>query len=193
MAMTAQLWSISALAVEFNLDRRTAAKRIESIAPAGELNGKPAWRLRDVAGVLTSDKSPAPPRPPAEIPACFTRLAHLNPIDQAATFAMQELIYRTHALTAIMAVAAGAECKVAYAAANATTLAMMQAAGEIAQETGIQPLAQDRGADIWQPDSIQQPDWQALACQAGEQVDVQSWQAWTAKRFTGETPQEASV
>lgn len=45
----ARLWSISALAEEFGVDRRTVKRRLEGIPPAGETNGHPAWRLRDVA------------------------------------------------------------------------------------------------------------------------------------------------
>lgn len=45
----ARLWSINALAEEFGIDRRTVKKRLEGIPPAGETNGHPAWRLRDVA------------------------------------------------------------------------------------------------------------------------------------------------
>ncbi|WP_371364904.1 DUF1441 family protein [Pseudomonas sp. QL9] len=43
------MWSISALAEEFGVDRRTVKRRVEGIPPAGETNGYPAWHLRDVA------------------------------------------------------------------------------------------------------------------------------------------------
>jgi hypothetical protein len=42
MAMTARLWSISALAVELGIDRRTAASRLRHVPPDGRLNGSPA-------------------------------------------------------------------------------------------------------------------------------------------------------
>lgn len=59
MAMTRTLWSISALAVEFDLDRRTVAKRINHIKHASK-DGEPRqWFLADVVGVLTN-------QPPAE-------------------------------------------------------------------------------------------------------------------------------
>lgn len=47
MAMTPGLWSLSALAVELDLDRRTVAKRLRDVPPAGEVRGKPAWHLAD--------------------------------------------------------------------------------------------------------------------------------------------------
>jgi hypothetical protein len=55
MAMTAGLWSISALAVEFGLDRRTVAARMRDVAPAGRIGAHAAWRLRDVAPILVRD------------------------------------------------------------------------------------------------------------------------------------------
>ncbi len=53
MSMTRKLWSLSGLAVEFDIDRRAVARRIDGIAPAGEIKGKPAWRLADLAPMLT--------------------------------------------------------------------------------------------------------------------------------------------
>jgi hypothetical protein len=53
MSMTRKLWSLSALAVEFEMDRRAVARRIDGIAAAGEIEGKPAWHLADVAPLLT--------------------------------------------------------------------------------------------------------------------------------------------
>ncbi|MDT8328524.1 MAG: hypothetical protein RQ750_14260 [Roseovarius sp.] len=53
MAMRSGLWSISAIATEFGMDRRTVAKRLEGIDPAGEKSGHSAWRLADVISALT--------------------------------------------------------------------------------------------------------------------------------------------
>lgn len=52
MAMTKQLWSLSALAVEFGMDRRAVARRIDGIPPAGKLRKADAWHLEDVAALL---------------------------------------------------------------------------------------------------------------------------------------------
>lgn len=52
MSMTRKLWSLSALATEFGLDRRAVARRIDGINPAGEIQGNPAWHLADVAPAL---------------------------------------------------------------------------------------------------------------------------------------------
>ena len=53
MSMTPKPWSISALATEFELDRRTVAARIKNILPCGERAGHAVWKLADVAPALT--------------------------------------------------------------------------------------------------------------------------------------------
>ena len=53
-AMTSRHWSISGLSVEFGLDRRTIAKRINHISPVGVEAGSPVWALSDVAPVLAA-------------------------------------------------------------------------------------------------------------------------------------------
>lgn len=53
MAMLRRLWSVSALATEMGIDRRTMAKRLENIPAAGEAQkGRPGWRLTDVIVAL---------------------------------------------------------------------------------------------------------------------------------------------
>ena len=45
MAMQKQLWSLNALAVELNKDRRTVAKTLDGIPPDGLVSGNRAWFL----------------------------------------------------------------------------------------------------------------------------------------------------
>ena len=63
MSMTPQLWSISALAVELGMDRRTIAKRIAHVKAAGETAAGKQYRLADVIRAMTdaaaADKAPA--------------------------------------------------------------------------------------------------------------------------------------
>lgn len=66
MAMTRKLWSISALATEFNIDRRTAAGRIADIPPAGKVRGHDAWRLADVVDALLPRPAGPPPGAPRD-------------------------------------------------------------------------------------------------------------------------------
>ena len=60
--MQPQLWSVSALANELALDRRTVAKRLVGVPPAGERSGNSVWRLSDALPALTEGRrSEAPP------------------------------------------------------------------------------------------------------------------------------------
>jgi len=49
MAMTAEMWSISGLAVELDMDRRTVAKRLEGVEPAGRRGRAKLFRMADAA------------------------------------------------------------------------------------------------------------------------------------------------
>lgn len=51
MAMTPQEWTVSALAVEFGLDRRTAAKRLAGVKPC-QAGKRPRYRMVDAAPAL---------------------------------------------------------------------------------------------------------------------------------------------
>ena len=42
----AELWSLSRLADEFELDRRTVKKRLDGVRPCGQVRGNPAWTLK---------------------------------------------------------------------------------------------------------------------------------------------------
>lgn len=183
MAMTAKLWSISALATEFDLDRRTVAKRINGIAPAGDLSGKPAWRLADVAGPLTGrgDAPPAKPAPPT--PPGFERLAGLPALDQIATFALLEMTYRAPAQAAVLAVGAGADFATAYGLRKALILALSQLAADTARTCDLQPLAGNPDASLFDMAAFDDCDWHALAEMSGETVDLLAWDRHATQRF----------
>ena len=51
-ARPGQLWSINALADEFELDRRTVKKRLADVAPADRVSGHPVYRLAEAAPAL---------------------------------------------------------------------------------------------------------------------------------------------
>jgi hypothetical protein len=55
MAMQAQLWTMSGLAVELGWDRRTVAMRCSKVPPAGEINGAKAWKIADVIRYAMND------------------------------------------------------------------------------------------------------------------------------------------
>ena len=46
------LWSVNALALEFDMDRRTVTQVLRTVSPAGRLKGHPAWHLREAAATL---------------------------------------------------------------------------------------------------------------------------------------------
>jgi len=52
MATKPQLWSISGLARELGLDRRTVAKRLEDVTPAAGIGRSARFRLADAAGAI---------------------------------------------------------------------------------------------------------------------------------------------
>ncbi|PVE22303.1 hypothetical protein DC522_21720 [Microvirga sp. KLBC 81] len=63
MAMQKQLWSLSALAVELNRDRRTVAKALDGISPDGLVAGNRAWHLQTALKALNlGDPAPAASR-----------------------------------------------------------------------------------------------------------------------------------
>ena len=61
MAMTPRTWSISALAVELGVDRRTIAAAVRDVPPAAPGAKGPEWRLADVLRVMRGGASGATP------------------------------------------------------------------------------------------------------------------------------------
>lgn len=77
MGMTAQLWTISALAVELDRDRRTVAKALRKVKPDGKVGRANAWHLETALSALQpaeSDESNAK----ARHAAAQARLAELQ-------------------------------------------------------------------------------------------------------------------
>ena len=57
MAMTQKLWTISGLAVEFGMDRRTLAKRMNDVTPAKSDKKTNYYRMDDAARAIFSGSS----------------------------------------------------------------------------------------------------------------------------------------
>lgn len=185
MAMTKRQWSVSALAVEFGLDRRTVAKRIEGIPPCGQERGSPVWKLADVADALAGRTGgqagvSATMAPPAGLEA----LARVPALDAAATLVMLQTAYKTPAAVAALAVASGASCAAAFALYRAAQMAMIQIVVEVSQECGIAPLARNPGASLFALDGFEECDWHRLAAITGEVVDLDGWQAAAVERLS---------
>lgn len=183
MSMTRKLWSLSALAVEFEIDRRAVARRIDGIAPAGEIKGKPAWRLVDVAPALAHGTGKAAKEPIA-VPPGFEQLARLAPIDQIATYAMLQMCYRTPAQMASLAVASGASCAAAYALHKVAMVSMMQLMAEVSKECLIAPLADTPEASVFDLEAFERCNWAKLAENAGEIVNIDAWERLKVEHFS---------
>ena len=179
------LWSVNALATEFGLDRRTAAKRLAKVPPAGEKAGHPAWRLADAAPALMGRPQMAQPTgdAPPPPPPGFAWLAGLPSHDAVAALALMMLAYRLPPAVASLAVAAGAPCRAAFATAQAMHLAGVQLAAEVARDCGLRPWVDEADPEVIAPDCFAGINWPALAAMAGEPLDRDAWAAWARERF----------
>ena len=61
MAMTPRLYTVSALAVELGVDRRTLAKHLAAVEPADVRGRSKRWRMRDVFAALKQSWSEPKP------------------------------------------------------------------------------------------------------------------------------------
>jgi hypothetical protein len=182
--MTAKLWSINRLSIEFDLDRRTVARRIRGIPPGGDLAGKPAWLLSDVAAALTGRGAGVNAgNPPPAAPPGFEKLAGLPALDQIATFALLEMAYRAPAQAGVLAVAAGASCETAFALRQALMVALAGLAVELARLCQLRPLADNPDAPLFDLTAFADCDWHALAQGTGEAVDIGAWERRATERF----------
>ena len=120
MSMVKGLWSISALSVELNLDRRTVAKGLRGVPANGRLNGHLAWHLQTALNALgKSDKTSSS----TPLPLGFEALEHArDSIAQGSLTVLISLVYAIGPIVAEQAVAAGAQMRVAYALKNMLTL-----------------------------------------------------------------------
>ena len=122
MAMTGKLWSISALAEQLNMDRRTVTARLKNVAPDGELNGHRAWFLitaietcivnRQTAGKYDLDQERARlAREQAEMAALKRRKLEGELLDaEGVVSAWQEAVSRFRALILGLPSACAEEC-----------------------------------------------------------------------------------
>jgi hypothetical protein len=68
MSMTKRLWSISALAVELNRDRRTIAAALRDVPADGMIGTDKAWHLDTAVAALEGRSSRPAPHAPRESP-----------------------------------------------------------------------------------------------------------------------------
>ncbi len=160
MAMTPKTWTISALAVEFRLDRRTVARRLDGIRPAGQEQGADVWRLDDVAAALVGGGGNG---------------------RSAAGGTIEALALRLYALTAPAVLArevvkAGLSVETAWRLFLASRAAMFSHAADVAENWVACPSPFAEGETLADLESaFLPPDWEALAAQSGEAVDLEAW------------------
>jgi hypothetical protein len=58
MAMLRKLWSLNALGIELNMDRRTIARIMDGVRPDGKLQGHAAWYLTTALTACADDEQP---------------------------------------------------------------------------------------------------------------------------------------
>ena len=182
MPMQPGLWSVNGLATELEIDRRTVARRLRDVPPAGKRGGHPVWRMADALPALTRGDRPkaddAPPPPPG-----FAWLAGLPPHDAMAGMLLMLLVYRLPPAVASVTVAAGAPCRVAFAAAEVFKAVGAQLVGEVARAVRLPPWSTEDDPTVIAPDLFMEVNWPALAEMAGEPLDPEAWAAWMAERF----------
>jgi hypothetical protein len=142
--MMKRLWSISALAVELERDRRTVAKFLRGVPADGQLNGKPAWYLQTALSALNNSNQTVGLDP---LPTGFEVLDQVqNPFHQGVLTALLGLVYTVGPTVAEQAVAAGAPMRAAFALHNMMTLHFAGETEEFTRSIGIDPRAARRVA-----------------------------------------------
>jgi hypothetical protein len=184
MAMTKKLYSISGLATELGRDRRTLAKRLNGIPPDGVLpGGHKGWFLTTALASL--DNQPSDPPSEDKLFGYPTLCLARKPVDRAIIMTALTLFYRIGLTAATVAVAAGAEMKVAYAIHNIILTKLGYDISDLLAEWGVEGCLDPDNAILFEPEAIEKVDWRVLAAHAGEKLDLDGWQKWlkTNRRF----------
>jgi hypothetical protein len=171
-ASTNGLWSVNALALEFDMDRRTVTQVLRTVRPAGRLKGHPAWHLREAAAALLRHGSMSPTmgmrrarrdyresyvdgledEPEAETPSCPSGLEQVgaleNQIDKGFMLATLMAGADLPRLVACQAVEKGLPIAEAYDAANTVLLVLGAIVGKRAASVGIEPWAKVDQPDL---------------------------------------------
>ncbi len=177
--MTRHLWSINALALEFDLDRRTATQLLRTVRPCGELKGHPAWTLPVAAAVLvpyarqrgTLHVQPAAEPPPP--PPGWTLLAEAED-ERSLGYAIATLttLYEMQRLAMSVAVEEGVPIGTAFNIANTMMLAMAGILAGKAKTWGLEPWASaddPHEVDLGLEDAaFVHANWPCFAHHAGE-------------------------
>ena len=168
MAMTARLWSISALSVELNMDRRTVAAKLRNVPPAGKLGKHDAWRLTDVLPVLIGGKVP---RPRLDPPPGFTALERVpDRFEAGCLLSYLIILYRVPVLVSWAVSEAGGGMDLVFKAAQQAPLMFMIEIEKQAREAGLSwgVEAGEEAPALYHPEAFLPVDWHRLREKAGE-------------------------
>jgi hypothetical protein len=166
MAMSRTSWSINALSVEFQIDRRTVGKRLENVTPYDlGPDGSPRWRMNEAAPALL--KSSEPLRPIRPVPRGCEILQRVpNPVHGGFITAWLEIFANFQWLAAGPLMASGLTKEQAEKAIGWLFVMLMSFADNSAKEAGIPPWLEEE-APAWMPSElVLQPDWKAAAAYA---------------------------
>jgi hypothetical protein len=172
MAMSRQSWSISALATEFRLDRRTVGRRLGNVAPCGHgPDGSPRWRLANAAPALL--KFTQPPRPTSTMPeGCEILYQVPNPVHAGFVTAWIEAFVNFQPIAACALKATGLSRSQAEPAVEWLQIEFIRFAERSARHAGIPPWAEE--AEVaWLPmDIMRKPEWEALEAEANAEEEA---------------------
>src|SRR5829696_8204674 len=145
MAMTARLWSISALAVELNMDRRTVGARLRGVPPDGKVHGNPAWLLATALRALhVNGAAGTPPAPAPPPPRGYEILAEIpNPRHGALTFGWLRAVYSIDRVVLSLAPHTGCSREQARELAQMATIALIGQAESELRQCGVPPFMDD--------------------------------------------------
>jgi hypothetical protein len=174
--MTTRLWSISALAVELGMDRRTVAARLSTVPADGQLNGKPAWRLTTALAALQGRKR-APTRSAPEEPR--------HPLLEGMLVSHNATIYCLPRCVAETAIECGLDMGTAYELADAVTRAAMRETKHFFGDDSLPWVARSGRSRIYDEDCLGEIDWPSLAARAGEP-------GWKPPQFSSAWPEKSA-
>ncbi|WP_159709831.1 hypothetical protein [Geminicoccus flavidas] len=184
MAMSRQSWSINALSVEFQLDRRTVGKRLENVLPYDlGPDGSPRWRLSEAAPALLrpADKPAASKMAGKCPPGCEILLRVPDPAHGGWVIAWLELFANFQWLAAGPMMASGLSREQAEKTAGWLFVMLMSFADSSAKKAGIPPWLEEEEPGWLPSEMIVEPDWEAATAyahqvQAEQAASPAAWQ-----------------
>jgi hypothetical protein len=168
--MTSRLWSISALSVELNMDRRTVARLLRHVSPDGLLNGKSAWRLTTALDALRPRRGGGPEKP--DLAACPDYMRPIaaveHPVHRGAVLMHCWTMTYAPVFAAWAVVEAGGSMNLAFEAARNLPMMLAIETAKIGREWQMEPWKSRDDPDLYAPHTFAEVAWRRLREQAGE-------------------------